>query len=91
VPHNSASRIGAVFQQNPIHALFHGKELLISADFFDIVVIDDEIPDQVQQPGWMKQGDQRPILFPNLAIRGTLSAPVIQPFCVIFMPGDVML
>jgi len=69
MPDNTVSGVRIVSQQNAIHALFNRKILLISTDLFHIVIVDDKVADQVQQPLRMQQRYQRTVLFPDLSIR----------------------
>ena len=69
MPDNTVSGVRIVSQQNAIHALFNRKILLISTDLFHIVIVDDKVVDQVQQPLRMQQRYQRTVLFPDLSIR----------------------
>ena len=87
VPNNTVTSVFAVLQQNSLHALFNCKILLVATDFLYIVIVDDKIANQIQQPIRVQQGNQGTILLLDLTIRRTLATPVVQPFFVILMPG----
>ena len=50
MPHNTISSISTVLKQNSLHALFNCKILLVAADLLHIVIVDDKITNQIQQP-----------------------------------------
>ena len=86
MPNNTVSCVGVVPHQNTIHTLFDCKVLLVSAYLFHIIIIDDKVTNQIQQPLRVQQRHQCTILLLDLTIGGAFSAPIIQPLFVVFMP-----
>ena len=91
MPKHTASCVFAVFQKNSVHALFDGEILLVAADLFDVIVVDNKVANDIQQALRMQERDKRPVLLLDLSIRGAFSAPVVHPFFVIFVPGHELL
>lgn len=73
MPNNTVTSVFVVLKQNSLHALFNCKILLVAANLLHIVIVDDKITNQIQQPIRMQQGNQSTILLLDLTIRRTLA------------------
>ena len=91
MPQHTASCVFTVFQKNSVHALFDGEILLVAADLFDVIVVDNKVANEIQQAFRMQERDECSVLLLDLSVRRAFSAPIVQPFFVIFMPGHKLL
>ena len=48
MPYNSVTSVLPVLKQNTAHALFNSEILLISADLFDIIVVNNEVANNIK-------------------------------------------